>query len=101
MIGLPMLVAIAIHTHSDGRLHACAPDFSGCAVSGALEEIVLPTLRLQVEDEITARLLNKAALPETRNGDPPRGAGQPGVRWANIHINLGHLVALAKTQQRA
>lgn len=98
-----MLFAIALLNTPDGRLRAIAPDLANCDLAGATEQELLPRLRLAIEGELTRLLLAGEALPDPRNGEPARGfvpAGtfQGPARWLNVHINMGHLQALARHQ---
>ena len=95
-----MLFAVALIATADGRLRAVAPDLSRCDLTGSTEQEVLPKLRLAVEGELTRLLLAGTALPDTRDGVPPVASALPEhTRWMNIHINLGHLQALARHQR--
>ena len=98
-----MLFAIALLTTADGSLRAIAPDLTSCDLTGSTEQELLPKLRLAIEGELTRRLLAGQALPDSRNGEPapdfsPPGAFRGPARWLNIHINVGHLQALARHQ---
>lgn len=98
-----MLFAIALLTTTDGRLRAIAPDLAHCDLTGSTEQEVLPRLRLAIEGELTRLLLAGEALPDSRNGAPapdfsPAGSFGGPARWLTIHINLGHLQALARHQ---
>ena len=100
-----MLFAIAVLSIADGRLRAVAPDLDHCDLTGSTEQELLPKLRLAVEGELTRLLLAGLPLPDCRDGKPDPGFS-PGVgiairgpvRWLNIHINIGHLQALARHQ---
>ncbi|MEQ1801672.1 MAG: hypothetical protein ABL989_07115 [Gammaproteobacteria bacterium] len=99
-----MLFAIALLTNADGGLRAVAPDIGNCDLTGTTEQELLPRLRLAIEGELTRLLLAGVALPDSRNGEPasgyqPAGTFQGPVRWLNIHINIGHLQALASHQR--
>lgn len=98
-----MLFAIALITTADGGLRAIAPDLANCDLTGATEQELLPKLRLAIEGELTRLLLAGATLPDWRNGEPapsfrPAGGFQGAPRWLNVHINIGHLQALARHQ---
>jgi predicted RNase H-like HicB family nuclease len=98
-----MLFAIALFTTDDGTLRAIAPDLAHCDLTGTTEQELLPKLRLAIEGELTRLLLVGKPLPDSRNGEPLTGfsptelAGVP-ARWLNVHINVGHLEALARHQ---
>jgi hypothetical protein len=99
-----MLFAIALLSTTDGTLRAIAPDLAHCDLTGSTEQELLPKLRLAVEDELTCLLLAGEPLPDCRDGEPapgfsPGGAVRGPVRWLNIHINIGHLRALAQHQK--
>lgn len=101
-----MLFAVAFAPAAGGALRAWAPDLAGCEVSGGSPQEVLPQLRLAIEGGLTELLLEGSPLPDTRDGRPPpdctsEAAGNPGLRWLTIHINVAHLEALARHQQRA
>jgi predicted RNase H-like HicB family nuclease len=98
-----MLFAIALLTTADGNLRAIAPDLANCDLTGATEQELLPKLRLAIEGELTRLLLAGADLPDTRQGEPspvfaPAGTFQGPAQWLNVHINMGHLQALARHQ---
>ena len=98
-----MLIAIALLATSDGRLRAIAPDLAGCDLTGNTEQELLPGLRLAIEGELTRLLLAGAPLPDSRHGEPspgfrPAGEFRGPVKWLNVHINIGHLEALARHQ---
>ncbi|MBL8202305.1 MAG: hypothetical protein JNK40_15155 [Chromatiales bacterium] len=98
-----MLFAVALLKTADGSLRAVAPDLANCDLAGATEQELLPKLRLAIEGELTRLLLAGHALPDTRNGEPaqgfsPAGTFQGPARWLTIHINIGHLQALARHQ---
>jgi predicted RNase H-like HicB family nuclease len=98
-----MLFAVALLTPTDGSLRAIAPDLAHCDLTGSTEQELLPKLRLAIEGELTRLLLAGKPLPDSRNGEPKRDFNPPGlartpVRWLNVHINIGHLEALARHQ---
>lgn len=98
-----MLFAIALLKTPDGRLRAVAPDLADCDLTGATEQELLPKLRLAIEGELTRLLLAGEALPDPGNGEAvqgflPAGTFQGPARWLNVHINIGHLQALARHQ---
>ena len=98
-----MLFAVALLAPADGQLRAIAPDLAHCDLTGSTEQELLPTLRLAIEAELTRLLLAGEPLPDARNGEPLPGFSPPGlagsqVRWLNVHINVGHLEALARHQ---
>jgi len=98
-----MLFAIALLTTADGSQRAIAPDLANCDLTGMKEQELLPKLRLAIEGELTRLLLAGAALPDSRNGEPPPGfspAGgfQEAPRWLTVHVNIDHLQALARHQ---
>ncbi len=98
-----MLFAVALLNTADGRLRAIAPDLANCDLTGATEQELLPKLRLAIEGELTRLLLAGAVLPDSRNGEPapafsPAGECRGPARWLNVHINIGHLQALARHQ---
>ena len=98
-----MLFAIALLANADGTLRAIAPDLAHCDLTGSTEQELLPKLRLAIEGELTRRLLAGEALPDSRHGEPvpgfsPTGAVPGPMRWLNVHINVGHLEALARHQ---
>lgn len=95
-----MLFAVALITTTDGRLRAVAPDLAHCDLTGDTEQELLPKLRLGIEGELIRLLLAGAGLPDTRDGAPLAAGALPDhARWLNIHINLGHLQALARHQR--
>lgn len=98
-----MLFAVALLPPTDGKLRAVAPDLAHCDLTGSTEQELLPRLRLAIEGELTRLLLAGEPLPDSRNGEPVPGFSPPGltrgpVRWLHIHINVGHLEALARHQ---
>jgi len=98
-----MLFAIALMAPADGKLRAIAPDLAHCDLTGSTEQELLPKLRLAIEGELTRLLLSGEPLPDSRNGEPLRDFNPPGLppaplRWLNVHINVGHLEALARHQ---
>ena len=98
-----MLFAIALLTTTDGKLRAIAPDLAHCDLTGSTEQELLPKLRLAIEGELTRLLLAGDPLPDSRDGAPTPGFSAPGAfrgpaRWLNVHINIGHLEALARHQ---
>jgi hypothetical protein len=100
-----MLYAIALLATTDGKLRAVAPDLAHCDLTGSTEQELLPKLRLAIEGELTRLLLAGAPLPDSRDGEPalafsPSGTSRGPVRWLNVHINIGHLEALARHQAR-
>jgi hypothetical protein len=96
-----MLFSVALMETSDGRLRAIVPDLPACELSGQLEQELLPKLRLRVEDELTSLLMAHRPLPDTRNGAMPADREDLApARWISLHINLVHLEALARHQQR-
>lgn len=85
---------------ADGTLEARAPALPGCDVRASSTATALPTLRLKIEQRLTELLGAGQPLPETPVDEPGTRWGSPaGSRWLTIHINVGHLVALAKHQQ--
>ncbi len=96
-----MLFSVALMKTTDGGLRAAVPDLPACDLGGRTEQELLPKLRLRVEDEITCLLMANKPLPDTRLGAPPSDyVAQDPVRWLSLHINLAHLEALARHQQR-
>ncbi|MBM4220703.1 MAG: hypothetical protein FJ170_02000 [Gammaproteobacteria bacterium] len=96
-----MLFSVALMETTEGRLRAVVPDLPGCELSGELEQELLPRLRLRVEDELTSLLMAHRPLPDTRGGAVPTDRGDLArARWISLHINLVHLEALARHQQR-
>ena len=98
-----MLFAVALLDPTDGKLRAIAPDLNHCDLTGSTEQELLPKLRLAIEGELTRLLLAGESLPDSRNGEPipgfsPAGMARAPVQWLNVHINLGHLEALARHQ---
>ncbi len=98
-----MLFAVALLAPTDGKLRAIAPDLAHCDLTGSTEQELLPKLRLAIEGELTRLLLAGEPLPDSRNGEPLPGFSPPGLaegslRWLNVHINVGHLEALARHQ---
>jgi predicted RNase H-like HicB family nuclease len=98
-----MLFAIALLATTDGKLRAIAPDLAHCDLTGSTEQELLPKLRLAIEGELTRLLLAGEELPDSRHGEPVPGFSPTGtvlgpVRWLNVHINVGHLEALARHQ---
>ena len=98
-----MLFAVVLLSTADGKLRAVAPDLADCDLTGSTEQELLPKLRLAVEGELTRLLLAGEPLPDCRDGQPAPGF-RPGdtsrspARWLNVHINIGHLQALARHQ---
>lgn len=94
-----MLFSVALIQTTDGNMRAVVPDLPDCELSGHLEQELLPTLRLLVEDALTRLLIAGKPLPDTRNGAVPTGHKDlVPARWVSLHINLAHLEALARHQ---
>ena len=96
-----MLVPVFISRNGNNKFSAIAPDFPGCTASGSELGRTITRIHLQLEGRVSEMLIKGESLPEIAG--PPHGHGKEpdGVgQFFQIHINLVHLAAVAKHQNR-
>lgn len=94
-----MLISIVIERQLDGLYRASAPDLDGCTVTDADAGNAFARIRLAVEGLISDRLLEGQPPPTVQLPSHWRAqARYAGGRWYEVHMNVGHLQAVARHQ---
>lgn len=94
-----MFIAIAVQRLPSGLHRARAPELPGVELADPDAGNAAARLHLVVEGALADRLLAGTPLPA--GGPPARWTTDPdfaGARWFEMHINLGHIEALARHQ---
>lgn len=94
-----MFIAIAVQRLPSGLHRARAPELEGVELTDPDAGNVTARLRLVIEGVLADRLLAGTPLPAGR--PPAHWAADPaftGARWYEVHMNLGHIEALARHQ---
>lgn len=95
-----MLVSVAIRPLSGGHFEASAPDFPGCALTDSDPDNAFARLRLVIEGALADRYLAGQDAPALRTmAEWRKETSAPATRWREVHINVPHIVAVARHQQ--
>lgn len=95
-----MFTTIAVLPLPSGDFRASAPDLPGVELTDRDAGNAFARIRLAVEGALADGLLAGRAPPPRRTlAEWQREPSYAGARWYEVHINLGHLEAVARHQQ--
>jgi len=89
-----MLVTVRIQPDSNGGFVGTVPGLPGCTEDGATRDQALARLKLAVESTLVTILGAGEPLPDLESAAPAPPEGEA----FGIHINTGHIEALAAHQ---